>query len=221
MEQSSSHPPTGISLTRFDLGTFVGFREPATPEIGPVALWSTLDLDHWFTECELDHSFTATEVINQKQLRPGILFRPAGDHPGVTLVFEGFESVTSNDLCGLIRLLHEMGGDSPANFLKIRHAMGVTLAPIASLTVARIEAVMALVYSGTDPAALRRQAEAEILPHFGSKARRTWQREFPTEELESLGSILDSPDLLVSDLTFANASALHVGLRLRSEACRR
>ena len=213
--REASHANTSAFLTRCDLGTFAGVRP--SPEVVELDdLDPSLDLDHWFEERELERTFTAWEVLERGSC-PGIEFRPAGDHPGVTLVFEGSEFVNPQDLRALIRLLQDLGGDSPANFLNIHHASHATGQPLHLLQVEQIHALDCSFYSGSDVDALRQQAEGEVLARFGSAARRTWDREMADAGPFETGSILESPDLWVADLMLGTASALLVALKGRTE----
>jgi hypothetical protein len=211
------------NLTLFDLGTFIGFDLSATaedpfagfdslPELDSDLLPSSMNLDHWFEERELKPLFSAEEVVERMSCLD-INFRPAGDHPGVNLVFDGCEFVPPRDVLDLIRLLDELGGDSPANFLKIACAIQVTQWPPRCLTVEQIHEMDCAVYSGGDIESLRQQAEGEVLGRFGPSARRTWDREMAVDGPFDTGPILHSPDLWVRELTLGNESALLVALR--------
>lgn len=209
MNQNSIEAITDTS--RFDLGTFVGVRpSPELVELDDAD--PTLNLDHRFAEHELERSFTASDVVEWRSC-PAIQFCPAGDHQGVDLVFEGVEFVTPQDLRVLVRLLHELGGDSPANFLRIHHAIHATGQPLHLLQVEQIHAPDCSVYSGRHVDALRQQAEDEVLARFGPAARRTWDREMAAAGPFETGPILASPDLCVTDLMLGKEAALLVALK--------
>lgn len=208
MNQSASKTITDTS--RFDLGTFVGVR-PSPEPVELNDLDPSLDLDHWFEEREPERAFTASEIIERGSC-PDIEFRPAGDHPGVTLVFEGSEFVNPQDLRALIRLLHELGGDSPANFLKIHYAIHATGRPLHLLQVEQIHALDFSVYSGSDISALCIQAYAELMARFGPDARNAQYPEVPTKEPCEAGSTL--PVLWAVPLTIGDASAVLLALRI-------
>ncbi len=204
MNQLSFQAIADIDPTTFDLGTFVGVRpSPELVELDDAD--PALDLDHWFEERELERSFTATEVIERRSC-PEIEFRPAGDHPGVTLVFEGTEFVNPQDLRALVRLLRELGGDSPANFLKIHHAIQATGRPLHLLQVEQIHALDCSVYSGNDLFAFCYQAEREVVARFGPDARSARDLEVAADEPCAAGS----PVPWITHLTLGNESAILV-----------
>lgn len=215
--RTNSFPP-------FKLGSFIGLDPRATnhpqpegidsrrhPEPPVEFLRSWLNIERWFKKHGLERSCTATEIIEQISCK-SMPLRPAGDHPGVNLIFDGCNFVVSKDVLHLARLLDGLGGDSPANFLKIHHARYATGQPLHLLQVEQIHNLDRAVYSGNDLCALYCEAESDVLARFGPDARSARDRGVAANEPCQAGLVPGSLNLWITHLTLGNESALLVAL---------
>ena len=91
-------------------------------------------------------------------------FWPAGDHPGVSLVFSSQCAVSATEILALDKLLHSLGSDDEENFLKIHFAMAVLGSSLDALSSEQIEDMGLMVFQGAN------------LPMSGRKPRTIFSR---------------------------------------------
>ena len=193
MEQQSSleTPAAAEQFTRFDLGTFEGFN--------------------FRDQSAIDRTLTADEVIGWDHDREGEAeFWPAGDRPEVAWLFSSQSAVAASELQGLDRLLEELGGDEPENFLKIRHALNVYSADLRTLTAEQVEDENVHLFFGPNFWDLRREAAYELFELYYPEAYAGWEKSTCDGLVFDTDRFLDSPSFSVEEVRLGDRVALIV-----------
>jgi hypothetical protein len=153
---TESQPATSPRLT-FDFGTFEGFN--------------------FRSQCAIPRHLTAAEVVAWDHDRDGEAeFWPVGDAPAVALLFKHRASATAAELLDLDRLLHELRGDSAANYLRVHYAVNVRGARLDTLTREAVEDLPLDIFVGTDFCDVRRTAAYELFELYYPEEYRVWEQ---------------------------------------------
>ena len=175
----------------FDLGTFEGFN--------------------FRQQGAIDRTLTAEEVVNwEHDMHGEAEFWPAGDHPGVALLFKGRTCVTGRELQALDCLLQELGDDSTTNFLRIHHAVTCCGCDLSTLSVENIEDQCLHLFEGTSFIDLRRQAAFELFELYYPDEYRVWEKSLCDGLIFDEDRFLDSPSWHVEEVELADTKALIV-----------
>ena len=159
----------------------------------------------------VDRILTAAEVVAWDHDSEGEAeFWPAGDHPEVALLFRGQNTVTASELLDLDRLLTELGGDSPENFLQIHYAVNICGGNLSTLTSDEIQDNCLQIYFGTSLIDVRREAAFELFELYYPEAYRAWQASLCDGLIFDTDRFLDSPSLWVEEVRLADQVALLV-----------
>ncbi len=193
MEQTTQPQTEPITApeVHFDLGTFEGFN--------------------FRTQSAIERLLTADEVIHWEHDADGEAeFWPAGDHPGVAVLFEHRSAVTAADLLALDRLLHELGGDAIENFLRIHHAVNCCGYDLQTVAAGTIEDQALHIFLGTNFWDLRRQAAYELFELYYPEAYTAWERSCCDGLIFDTDRFLDSPSLSAEEVRIGDRVALIV-----------
>ncbi len=176
----------------FDFGTFEGFN--------------------FRSQSAIERSLTAAEVVAWDHDELGEAeFWPAGDHPKLSLVFNGQSSVTASELLDLDRLLAELGGDSVENFLRIHYGANIRGDPLDGLTVQGIEDENPHLFLGENFTDLRRDAAYDLFElFFYPEAYAAWEKSLCDGLIFDTDRFLDSPAWSVEEIDLRERKALIV-----------
>lgn len=159
----------------------------------------------------IDHRLTADTVVNWDHDTSGEAeFWPAGDHPGVALLFARQTSVTARQLLDLDRLLFDLGDDSTLNFLRIHHARNGCGRDLSLLTAPEIEDLPIQVFQGTSFLDLRRQAAFELFELHFLEEYRVWEKSVCDGLHFDPDRFLNSPAWSVEEIELNGSKALIV-----------
>ena len=176
---------------RFNLGTFEGFNFRA--------------------QSAIDRILTASEVVAWDHDRLGEAeFWPAGDRPEVALIFRGKSAVTASELLDVDRLLTDLGGDSPENFLRIHWLVNIHGAALAGLSSEAVEDQNLHLFLGTSFIDLRREAAYELFELYYPEAYQAWEKSHCDGLNFDTDDFLDSPGFGVEEVTLPGQKALLV-----------
>jgi hypothetical protein len=156
MQTTTESQPATLPRLSFDFGTFEGFN--------------------FRSQCAIPSHLTAAEVVAWDHDRDGEAeFWPAGDAPAVALLFKHRASATAAELLDLDRLLHELRGDSAANYLRIHHAVNVRGARLDTLTREAVEDLPLDIFVGANLCDVRRAAAFELFELYYPEEYRVWE----------------------------------------------
>lgn len=161
--------------------------------------------------CAISHCLSAEDVVNWDHDKQGEAeFWPAGDHPGVALVFTSRDAVPEGDLLALDRLLHELGGDHNVNFLRLHYAVNCQGYSLSELTAQQVDEQPLHIFQGESFLDLRREAAHELFALYFPEQYEAW------EDIHCDGIIFDEDRFLDSgawhleEATLGDAKALIV-----------
>ena len=156
-------------------------------------------------------SLTASDVVNWDHDRKGQAeFWPSGDRPEVALLFKGENAITSSELLDLDRLLCQLGGDSPENFLRIHYVVNICGARIGELTSTDVEDRNISLFFGTSFMDLRRSTALELFELYHSDEYRVWEMSTCDGLIVDEDRFLDSPSFFVEEIVLGDQKALLV-----------
>ena len=156
-------------------------------------------------------SLTASDVVNWDHDRKGQAeFWPSGDRPEVALLFKGENAITSSELLDLDRLLCQLGGDSPENFLRIHYAVNNCGGALGELSSTDVEDRNISLFFGTSFMDLRRSAALELFELYHSDEYRVWERSTCDGLTFDKDPFLDSPSFFVEEIVLGDQKALLV-----------
>ena len=193
MEQTNQPLPEPFTVPelQFNLGTFEGFN--------------------FRTQSAIERLLTADEVVHWEHDADGEAeFWPAGDHPGVAVLFEHRTAVTAADLLALDRLLLELGGDAFENFLRIHHAVNCCGYDLQTLVAGTVEDQSLHIFEGTNFLDLRREAAYELFELYYPEAYTAWERSCCDGLIFDTDRFLDSPGFSVEEVRIGGRLALLV-----------
>ena len=189
MDTSTETIATEVVSLQADLGTFEGFN--------------------FRNQSAIDHNLTAEEVVNWEHDADGEAeFWPSGDHPGVQLLFRHRSAVTAADLRALDCLLHDLGGDTEENFLRLHHAVSCSGYDLRSLTAEQVEDQFLHVFRGSNFTDLRREAAYELFELYYPEAYAAWEQSRCDGLIFDTDRFLDSPGFSVEEVRLGNQVAL-------------
>jgi hypothetical protein len=181
----------GESTIRFNLGTFEGFN--------------------FRTQCAIMRILTAAEVVAWDHDEDGEAeFWPSGDRPEVSLVFKRRAEVTGSELLALDRLLEELGGDSPENFLRIYHALDTCSDEVGDLSREAVEDQCLHIFLGSNFIDLRREAAYELFELYYPDEYRTWEKSTCDGLIFDTDVFLDSPSFYTAEIALGDQKAILV-----------
>ena len=184
------HPPNRPACL-FDLGTFEGFN--------------------FRSLCCIPRSLTGAEVVAWDHDRDGKSeFWPAGVVPGVAMLFNPRANPTAAELLHLDRLLHELGGDSLFNYLRIHYAVNLREVGLATLSRETLEYLPVGILIGTNFFDARYQAAHELFARDYPEDFRVWQKSLCHGLTFDPDAFLDSPGLEVAELYLGEQVAVLV-----------
>ena len=176
------------TAVRFNLGTFEGFN--------------------FRTQSAINRVLSHREVIAWDHDQHGEAeFWPAGDRPEVTLIFKDRSAVTGSELLDLHRVVGELGGDTPENFLRIHHAVNLCGAALAGLSADAVEDHNLHVFFGSSFLDLRREAAFELFELYYPEEYRVWEKSLCDGLNFDTDRFLDSPAFFVEEVTLGRQVA--------------
>ncbi|MBE7502346.1 MAG: hypothetical protein HS113_19090 [Verrucomicrobiales bacterium] len=188
--QPQTEPITAPEL-QFDLGSFEGFN--------------------FRSQSAIERLLTADEVVHWEHDADGEAeFWPAGDHPGVAVVFEHRTAVTAADLLAVDRLLLELGGDAFENFLRIHFTVNCCGYDLQTLTAGTVEDQALHLFEGTNFQDLRREAAYELFELYYPEAYAAWERSCCDGLIFDTDRFLNSPSFSVEEIRLGEHVALIV-----------
>jgi len=191
MENELHSAPLELPRLTFDLGTFEGFN--------------------FRPQCAIERNLTAAEVVAwDHDLQGEAEFWPAGDEPGVALVFKHRSSVTAGELLALDGLLNELRGDSAVNYLRIHYAVSVLGAGLETLTRTDVEDLSLDIFVGTNFCEVRREAAYELFELYYPEEYRVWEKSHCDGLTFDPDHFLDSPVFSVEEVDLGDQVALLV-----------
>ncbi len=189
METATGRPDD--TAIRFNLGTFEGFN--------------------FRDQSAICTSLTASDVVHWDHDRNGEAeFWPSGDRPEVTLLFRGRSAVNGSELADLDRLLDELGGDSPENFMRIYYAVNSGGAELGELSATAVEDQNLSLFFGSSFMDLRRAAAFELFELYYPEEYRVWEKSACDGLIFDEDRFLDSPGFSVEELTLGEQKVLLV-----------
>lgn len=161
--------------------------------------------------CAIERTLSGGDVVNWDHDRGGEAeFWPSGDHAGVALVFSGRDAVSGGELLALDRLLHALGGDSTANFLRIHYAVNCAGCDLAELTPAQVDDQPLHIFEGSSFLDLRREAALELFAMYYPEEFASWEDTHCDGLIFDQDRFLDSPSLHVEEVELGDRKALIV-----------
>lgn len=180
-----------LSSLSFDLGTFEGFN--------------------FREQSAIEQILSVTQAVQWDHDRLGEAeFWPAGDHAGVSAIFSDCSNVTASELIALDQLLHELGGDSLENFLRIRHSLSLHGCHLSELSREQIEEDSAHIFIGKNFADLRRDAAYELFESYWPAEYAMWEKCNCDGLIFDTDRFLDSPSRFVDEVDLGDTKALIV-----------
>lgn len=172
---------------RFELGTFKGYQ------------------------AAICFNLTAHDVVNwDHNARGEAEFWPSGDHPGVSLLFKGQNSVTGSEIIALDKLLGEFRSDSTETFLSIYYAAQVSGVDLTQMTFETVASLNLHVFLGGHFRRLRAQAAYRLFELYYPEAYAAWERFDCDGLMFDTNAFLGSPSFSTLEVTIGEEKALLV-----------
>lgn len=175
----------------YDFGTFEGFN--------------------FRDQSAIERILSADEVLNWDHDKDGEAeFWPAGDSAGVALVFKGSTAVTAGELSALAALLHDLGGDTDENYLRVHYALNVTGESLDDLTAERVEDQPLTIFWGDSFTDARKEAAYELFELYYPELYKLWESTPCDGLIFDTDAFLDSPSWSVEEVRFNERAVLIV-----------
>lgn len=160
----------------------------------------TFDGFNFRTQSAIERRLSAQDVIGWDHDAEGEAeFWPSGDHSGIRLLFRDRNTVTTSELCHVDQLLTDLGDHSPSAFVRIQHALEMSGANLAELTLEIVEDQVVSLFEGANFTDLRREAAYELFELFYPDLYRLWEST-PCDGLTfDTDRFLDSPSWSVAE----------------------
>jgi hypothetical protein len=162
----------------FNFGTFEGFN--------------------FRSQSAVSRILSAEEVLSWDHDEDGEAeFWPAGDCPGLSLVFSHRSAVSASELVNLASVLERLGGDSEENYLRLHYAINVAGEPLHT-------------FLGDSFLDLRRNAAYELFELYYPELYRVWESSLCDGLIFDTDAFLDSPSWSTEEAKLGCRKALIV-----------
>ncbi len=128
-------------------------------------------------------------------------FWPAGDHPGVALIFQAADSVTPFEITALDGLLEELGDETQETFVRLHVLCHLHGHSLRSLQADDVHDLDAHVFSGHSFIDLRRQAAYELFELCYPEEYAVWEKSLCDGLIFDEDRFLDSPVWCTEEVT--------------------